>query len=174
MMTCLYAKMLLVALFLLSLLTNILALDTSIECINGIQTVVSRLQFTKEKSICSGDHHVHTLWAAAKLYCSPEEIDAGSAMLAEECLRDGSQLVPYTQILTRLSDGYIRSLPVVDFTGLGSKKVWSTPVLISRELCEIARRTTVSYPDYPMIDLCTLTLLQTVLDREIEIRIIYG
>jgi hypothetical protein len=134
------------------------ALGSPISCLSAIQTAVSKFKFPHEESACTGNHSVHSLWAAAKTYCSPEEIKAGSGYLLGHC--HGGELVPYSQIEPQLTQEYVQSLPVVGFENMEGKQVWHTPVLLSPELYTIALQSQVS-----PIDVLTWVTLKVMANR---------
>ncbi|KAJ5156900.1 uncharacterized protein N7482_008000 [Penicillium canariense] len=142
------------------LLTSVQSvLSGSIECINGIQTAVATFKFTGEKGgafTCVGNHHVYSLWAAAKVYCTEDEIEAGSMYLAHICLPRKTPLVPYSTVDPHLTPDYIQSLPVVTFKDVEKKRNWNTSVLLSQELYEIAVRST------------------TAMDKQYSVQVLYG
>ncbi|RHZ65509.1 ferric reductase family protein [Aspergillus thermomutatus] len=120
---------------------GVFALGSPISCVSAIEKAISDFKFPNEESACTGNLSVHSLWAAAKTYCSPEEIRAGSAYLLGNC--DGGELVPYSQIEPQLTEEYMQSLPVVNFENLQERKLWHTAVLLSPELYTIALQSQV-------------------------------
>jgi hypothetical protein len=140
-----------VFLFLALFVHRALGSDYAIECLNGIRTAVSEFAFVDNENgtywtgICNDTLGVYSLWAAAKIYCTPEEIIAGSNMLGEYCEEYGGvPLTPYATLLPNLTDAYINSLQVVDYADIDESIVWNNSVLLSKDLFTSARRTTVS------------------------------
>ncbi len=122
-----------------------------IECLNGIRTAVSEFIFVDNLeadywvNICNDTLGVHSVWAAAKLYCTLDEIVAGSGLLGPYCEEYGFvELTPYETVLPDLTDEYINSLQVVNFEDIDETAVWNNSVLISKVLFDASRRTTVS------------------------------
>lgn len=121
------------------------------ECVNGIRTDISRFTFIGGTTgddwgnVCANNLSVRSMWAAATLYCTQEQIEAGSLMLGVFCKElGGMNLVPYSEVLPHLTDDSISSLPVVEFSDINHTKIWDHPVLISKDLYDAGVRTTVS------------------------------
>jgi hypothetical protein len=125
------------------------------ECIDGILTAVTEFPFAGADpedyygTLCTYNLSVNSLWSAAKLYCNPAEIKAGSALYEGYCTEYGSvSLVPYSEVEPELTDAYINSLQVVNFEDIDPTQVWNNSILISKDLYEISKRTVVSGSDY--------------------------
>ena len=91
------------------------------------------------------DLYIVSMYAAAKLYCTPEEIQAGYDYYNPTCLEYGGvEFTPYAKVEPNLTNDYIASLPVASYDDYKNVTIFNTPVLISRSYWEIARDTTVS------------------------------
>lgn len=141
------AKMKFISLILSLGVTTVFALNNPIACLGAIESAVSNFRFLHEASTCSGNLSVHSLWAAANVYCTPEEIAAGSASLRPLCY--GDELIHYSEIQPDLTNEYVHSLPVVNFEDIQQKKVWHTAVLLSPELYAIGLQSEVN-PSSPV------------------------
>lgn len=131
---------------LLSLVSAVLS-----DCLNGIQTAATLFPFTNSStegyyaSLCQDDLSLTSMWAAAKLYRTTEEITIGSALLEYTCIVNGYiDPVPYEDFLPKLTDSFIDSLPIVNFEDIGNETVYKQTILISKSLFEIGVRTYVS------------------------------
>lgn len=88
---------------------------------------------------------MHTLWLAAKLYCTPKEFEAGPILAAGYCSAYGMvELTPYSAVENDFTDEYIKSLKEVYFEDINATKVWNESLLISKQLYEDSRKTNVS------------------------------
>jgi hypothetical protein len=84
------------------------------------------------------------MWAAARVYCTAEQIAAGSKQFAGYCVEYGGvELIPYSEVLPKLTNGYIKSLPVAHYSDVEDLTVFNTSVLISRSLYKAAKDTYV-------------------------------
>ncbi|EXJ84251.1 hypothetical protein A1O3_04918 [Capronia epimyces CBS 606.96] len=142
-----------------SLLGPALCYDPAIECINGIRTDIAEFTFAGGEAsgywvnLCSNNLSVHSMWAATKLYCTQHEIEAGSKMLGEYCLEYALvELTPYSEVLPSLTDAYIASLPVVEYSDIDATKIWNQSVLLSKDFYTAGRRTTSVFQNSYTID----------------------
>jgi ferric-chelate reductase len=126
------------------------SVDEYTGCLNGVQTAVSYLNFNVTDpsdyygNSCTNELLVNSMWAAAKLYCTAEQIVAGSKEFEGYCTEYGGvELVPYSKVLPILTNDYIRSLPVAEYSDLENYTLFNTPVLISRSLYKAAKDTYV-------------------------------
>jgi hypothetical protein len=84
------------------------------------------------------------MYAAGKLYCTPEQITAGEAAIETTCITYGSiHLVPYDTVLPILIPSFTESLPVVNFDDIATGAVWNNSILISQSLFETGVETEV-------------------------------
>lgn len=127
---------------------------TSDVCVDAIRLYVATFIFEGSPPaaywarICSNNHGVLSVWAAAKRYCTQDEIDAGNRFLSGICLAYGPfTLVSYQESLPLLTDEFIAALPVVDLLDVEAKNVWNTSVLISPSFYESGRKTAVCRVD---------------------------
>ncbi|KAE8441763.1 hypothetical protein EG329_004321 [Mollisiaceae sp. DMI_Dod_QoI] len=117
------------------------------ECIDSIVSVVSDFTFAGADldyyvTACTYNLSVYSMWSAAKLYCTPTEIEAGSALYSGYCVEYGAvELVPYSEIEPKLTDAYIESLQVVNFDDIDETAIWNNSILISKALYQTSRRT---------------------------------
>lgn len=135
---------------LLSLTSAALGFHEVTSCIEGIHTDISEFVFEGNPpedyygQACTNKLSVTSLWAAAKIYCTPSEITAGSKALAQTCQQYGFiTLIPYSEIAPSLTDDFISSLPIVEYSDIDPTKTWNHSVLISKELYEAGKKTTV-------------------------------
>ena len=119
-------------------------------CLDGISTAITEFVFrggTPDDyygNLCTNKLSVHSMWAAAKLYCRPREITAGEKLIGGWCTEYGSvTLVPYSKVLPDLTDDYISSLQVVNYRDINETKTWNKPVLLSQGLAFAGEKTTV-------------------------------
>ena len=124
-------------------------MDWDIQCMAGINTAVSEISFVPISeeyypNMCQNELIVNSWWAAAKLYCTPKEIEAGEKLYAGYCEEYGGvELVTYAETLPILTDEYIAALNVVTYDTRDASVVWETPVLISYDLYEAGYRSSV-------------------------------
>jgi ferric-chelate reductase len=137
-------------LVLASLLGLGLGYNPAIECVNGIRTDLAEFTFAGGSpadywgNLCTNNLSVHSMWAAAKVYCSEHEIVAGSKMLSDYCTEYGLvELIPYSKVLPSLTDEYIASLPVVEYSDINATKIWDHAVLLSKAFYTAGMKTTV-------------------------------
>lgn len=130
--------------------------DKAVQCVDGISTVIGEFTFASDEpedywvNFCTNDLGVTSMWAAAKLYCTPPDIIAGYNYLNHWCVEYGLlNLTTYEQILPKLTNDFIASLPVVNFVDINETKVWNTSVLMSKDLLAAGIRTTVSWQKRP-------------------------
>ncbi|KIW68679.1 hypothetical protein PV04_04606 [Phialophora macrospora] len=119
-------------------------------CLNGIRTALAKLNLNVTGPIdyytklCTNELFVNSMWAAAKVYCTTEQIVAGSELFAGYCTEYGGvELVPYSKVLPVLTNNYIGSLPVAEYSDVENYTVFNTPVLLSRSLYKAAKDTYV-------------------------------
>ncbi|OAP60926.1 hypothetical protein AYL99_05928 [Fonsecaea erecta] len=87
-----------------------------------------------------------SMWAAAKVYCTPREIEAGEKQFSGYCEEYGNvQLIPYAEVLPNLTNEYIKSLPVAQYSDIEDLTVFNTSVMISRSLYKAGRDTYVVF-----------------------------
>ncbi|KIW31772.1 uncharacterized protein PV07_03368 [Cladophialophora immunda] len=127
------------------------AVDKETGCLDGVQTAVSYLTFNETDpdyyvNSCTNKLVVYSMWAAAKLYCTPREIAAGEKEFSGYCEEYGNvELIPYAKVLPILTDEYIKSLPVAQFSDIEDFTVFNTSVLISKSLFKAGRDTYVIF-----------------------------
>ncbi|KFZ12368.1 hypothetical protein V502_07118 [Pseudogymnoascus sp. VKM F-4520 (FW-2644)] len=115
-------------------------------CVDGILTAVTLLTFADALSyyvdICAGTLTSLSVWAAAKKYCTPRGIEAGSRSLSNNCLQyGGMELTSYADTEGNLTDEYMKNLKVVEYEDIAEAKVWNETILISEPLLETSKRT---------------------------------
>lgn len=140
------------------LLTLLLALtglclgevDKWVACVQGISSAIGYVVFAGADptdyygTMCTNNLTVVTLWASAKLYCSPKEIEEGSKLLGGYCTEYGSvELTPYSQVAPILTDKFISSLPRAYYSDIAAGTIFNTSVVISRPFYKSARDTYV-------------------------------
>ena len=130
------------------------AWDPATDCIDGISSDVTSFTFGDVEvgnyyaTLCNGTLSTTSLWAAAKLYCSQLEIEAGEKLVASWCTEYGeTTLVPYAQVEPTLTKEFIASLPVVNYEDIAAAQVWNTSVVISKDLFIAGYKTSVSAPN---------------------------
>lgn len=125
------------------------AVDPATDCVEG--TVAATQMFGLGdpelgyyENMCQNMISVVSMWAAAKLYCTPNEIEAGFNLYAPYCTEYGGvELIPYSEVLPLLTDEYIASLPVVGLEDLDAGTIWNTSILISKDLWSLGARSEV-------------------------------
>ncbi|KAJ9366216.1 hypothetical protein DTO282E5_9105 [Paecilomyces variotii] len=119
-------------------------------CVESIFEAYSRLSFNGSHSqpwlvnSCKNALRTRSIYAAAKVYCSPSEIQAGIAHINEPCQGDLAR-TPYSEIEPELTDEYIRGLRVVEYQEVSKAVELDSPVLISRAYFEAAFRTNAAW-----------------------------
>lgn len=98
-------------------------------------------------TVCQNRYLITSQWAAAKLYCAPEEIVVGQQHLNDEsCVKYGGvELVAYDEVKGNLTDDFTKNLTVVGFEDilLDAAIVFNQSILVEEELMNIAIRTVV-------------------------------
>lgn len=105
-------------------------------CLSGIQASLDTVAFTTDSADtnqCLGRLRITSLFAAAKLYCTDDEILAGHAFYNEENCKGlpGVTLMPYPDIASNLTESYIRRLKVINYQDVAGTTILEDPVLIS-------------------------------------------
>ncbi|KIV87606.1 hypothetical protein PV11_03140 [Exophiala sideris] len=128
---------------------TIFGYSPALDCVNGIRTDLPKFNFAGGTpgddwgNVCTNNLSVHSMWAAAKVYCTQEQIVAGAKMLEVFCEEFGRvKLVPYQKVLPHLTQDYVSSLPIVGFDDINDTKTWDHPVLISKDFFHAGVRTT--------------------------------
>ncbi len=128
------------------------------DCVSGINEALSSFTFGSDSAtlddyyvtVCQNRYLIASQWAAAKLYCTPEEIVVGQQYLNDDtCLKYGGiELVGYDEVKGNLTDEFIKNLTVVGFEDikLDAGTVFNRSILVEEELVNIAIRTVVSNP----------------------------
>ena len=126
------------------------AVDQYTGYLDGIQTAISYLTFDGADpedyfgTACTNKLVVTSMWAAAKVYCTTKQIEAGFQEFAGYCSEYGSvELVPYTKVLPLLTNDYIKSLPVAQYSDVENATVFDTSVMISTSLYRTGKDTYV-------------------------------
>ncbi len=126
------------------------SVDEFTACLNGVQTAISYLTWNVTDpedyyvNGCTNKLLVSSMWAAAKVYCTAEQIEAGSVLFGGYCTEYGGvELIPYSDVLPVLTNDYIKSLPIARYSDLQNLTVFNTPVLISRSFYKAAKDTSV-------------------------------
>lgn len=120
-------------------------------CLDGISTDVTSFTFAGNDpedyygSMCTGNLSVISLWAAAKKYCTPYEIEVGYVTVNGYCAYGLVELTPYADIEPLLTDEYMAAMHVVNYEDIDPTVVLDYPILISQELFEAGRKTVVSF-----------------------------
>ncbi|KIX92196.1 uncharacterized protein Z520_12077 [Fonsecaea multimorphosa CBS 102226] len=120
-------------------------------CLDGVQTAISYLTFNERDpdyytNACTNKLVVTSMWAAGKVYCTPREIAAGEKQFAGYCEEYSNvKLIPYAEVLPILTDDYIKSLPIAQFSDIEDFTVFNTSVMISRSLYKAGRDTYVTF-----------------------------
>jgi hypothetical protein len=130
------------------------------ECMDSVVAAVTDFTFAGADpdyytTLCTYNMSVYSMWTAAKLYCTPTEIEAGSAEYEGYCTEYGNVgLVPYSEVESELTDAYIKTLQVVNFEDIDETQIWNHSILISKSLYEISKRTVVSDYDHCALGYC--------------------
>ncbi|ELR05479.1 hypothetical protein VC83_07147 [Pseudogymnoascus destructans] len=115
-------------------------------CVDGIRTAVTLFTFADASSyyvnICAGNLTTLSIWAAAKTYCTPLEIEAGSRSFSDYCLQyAGFELASYAETERNFTDEYMKNLKVVEYEDIAKAKLWNETIVISKPLWETSKRT---------------------------------
>lgn len=134
-----------------SLLLPVLGYNFDTACVDGITTDITEFTFAGGEeldyytNLCTNNLTVHSVWAAAKVYCTPKQITAGEKLLSGYCEEYGLvKLVPYAEVLPLLTNEFISSLPIVEYSDVDATKILNHSVLISRDFYKAGMHTTVS------------------------------
>ena len=134
------------------------AVANPVDCLEGIIVATGQFIFnatdTYYNNLCHGELFLTSVYAAAKTYCTPEEIVAGSASVGKTCREDGfTVLSAYEEFAPKLTDSFIASLPVVNYEDIAFSPSRNTSVLVSESLYKAGSDTFVcpnSIPSYPL------------------------
>ncbi|KAF2502862.1 hypothetical protein BU16DRAFT_554894 [Lophium mytilinum] len=97
-------------------------------------------------SICNNSLKVNSIYATAKTYCKPEDIEPGFAMLAEYCTDYAEvELLPMSDFTENLTDSYISSMRVIDYEEVAEFDNITTTVLLSRAYYRASWRTVTTW-----------------------------
>jgi ferric-chelate reductase len=121
-------------------------------CMDGISTSIAQFTFAGGDpedyygTLCQLNLTTISLWAAARTYCTPQEIEAGTTLLGGYCTEYGKvELAPYSKVAPLLTDEYIAAMKVVTYDDVAKKSTLDQPVLLSSDFFEAGRRTVVSH-----------------------------
>jgi hypothetical protein len=120
-------------------------------CIVSISEALSYLRFrgTHNTSFlvdaCTNRLRTYSEYAAAKVYCTETEIRHGLLLLDRDCSKAGLERQPYESVAPILTDGYIRSLRVLEFREVSKGVELTEPILISRNYFWRAYRTNARF-----------------------------
>jgi hypothetical protein len=118
-------------------------------CGDGIQTALGSFAFNGMEAddywgnLCTNELGVLSMAAAIKSYCLSTEITPGWQIIGEYCTENDLELPAWTDVLAELTDGFLRSLQVVEFTDIDASKTWNASVLLSESLYKASYRTSV-------------------------------
>ncbi|KFY04042.1 hypothetical protein V490_00012 [Pseudogymnoascus sp. VKM F-3557] len=115
-------------------------------CVDGIRTAVTLFKFSDASSyyvdICAGNLTTLSIWAAAKTYCTPLDIEAGSRSFSVDCLQyAGLELASYAETEGNFTDEYMKNLKIVEYEDIAKVKLWNETIIISKPLWEASKRT---------------------------------
>ncbi|KAK5052581.1 hypothetical protein LTR84_002446 [Exophiala bonariae] len=133
------------------LLGGAVAVDPATDCLEGTLAAVQMFGLGDPEAgyyenMCQNMISVMSMWAAAKLYCTPKEIEAGFNLYAPYCTEYGGvELISYSEVLPLLTDEYITSLPVVGLEEMNAGETWNTSILISKDLWLLGSRSEHEY-----------------------------
>ncbi|KAK2798400.1 hypothetical protein FQN50_008840 [Emmonsiellopsis sp. PD_5] len=111
----------------------------SARCVLSIVEAVSRLSFTGSLSTpylvdsCTNKLRTYSIYASAKLYCTPSEIEDGLLILDRDCEKEGLERIPYGIIEPSLTEKYLRGLRVVEYKELSRGVELDEVVVVSRD-----------------------------------------
>lgn len=96
---------------------------------------------------CRNRLKVGSIYASAKVYCQPEDILPGVAILEKTCQRRISQpLLPMSDFAANLTDENIAKMKVIENGEIPPEKKVDTPVLISKKFFDLSLKTVVGKP----------------------------
>ncbi|KAG4440540.1 hypothetical protein IFR05_003956 [Cadophora sp. M221] len=110
-----------------------------VDCLEGIVAATGQFIFNATddyyNNLCHGELFLTSVYAAAKTYCTLEEIVAGSASVGKTCSEYGfTVLTPYEEFAPKLTDSFIASLPVVSFKDIAINPMRNTSIIVSESL----------------------------------------
>lgn len=124
--------------------------DTQGDCMQGIRTALQNFYFSGGnvfnfwENLCMNELRIASIYAAAEVYYTPEEIAVGSALLDQTCLFRGRvSVIPYSEIKPNLTDEYVTSLPKLTYQDVDVKLVLTEAYLMDQELFELGFKTEV-------------------------------
>lgn len=122
-------------------------------CFDAVYEAMGDLTFvgnTAEEywnSTCQNPLKVTSMYASAKTYCTPHEIDAGASVLAHYCMEYGTlELAPMSQFAENLTDEFIKGMRVIDHDEIPETDNITEFVLLSPSYFGGSLRTVVSSP----------------------------
>lgn len=121
-------------------------------CMSGIRQALSPFYFAGGQvfdyyqNLCTNELRVTSIYAAAKVYCTEQEIEVGALTLQDNCLLwGGVEAIPYSEIEPKLTEEYIASLPTLTYEDREVEILLSEVYLIDEEYYRIALRAAVSH-----------------------------
>jgi hypothetical protein len=91
-------------------------------CFDAVYEALADLSFVGNtadeywNSTCQNPLKVTSMYASAKTYCTPHEIEAGVAVLAKYCFEYGTlELAPMSQFADNLTDDFIKGMRMINY-----------------------------------------------------------
>lgn len=120
------------------------------DCLEGIRTVITEFVFSPGDTedywgnVCTNNLSTLSMWSAAKVYCTMDEIEAGSQLLGGYCTEYGEvELIAYSDVAPLLTDDFLAKLSVVEYSDIDESVVLDHAILLSKDLFTAGYKTTV-------------------------------
>lgn len=124
--------------------------DSRTSCMQGIRSGLGIFYFAGGNvfsfwdNLCANPLRITSLYAAGKVYCTKEEIEAGSALLEESCLLYGEiPAIPYSAVEANLTEEYINSLPKLTYEDVGVKLLLNEVYMMDEDYFQLSFKTAV-------------------------------
>ncbi len=129
-------------------MSSIIAVDQ--ECVSAVYSIIGDLNFEGigygdyYMGVCQNPLKVISIYAIAKTYCAPAEVQPGVDYLNWSCQNYGGiELIPASEVAVNLSEESIRSYPILQQSDEDSTMNLTTPILISRDWFDLGFHTEV-------------------------------
>ena len=95
------------------------------------------------EAVCKNPLKLISIYATAKTYCTPAEVEAGFKALESNCMvyGEGIVLTPMSEFEANLTDEKIKSYPVVETSELNPEEPVASPLVVGRATFDSMYRT---------------------------------
>ncbi len=121
------------------------------ECVSAIYSIIGNLNFEGigygdyYTGVCQNPLKVISIYAIAKTYCAPADLQPGIDYLNWACQNYGEvELMPIFEVAVNLTEESIRTFPILQQSDEDNTRNLTTPILISRSWFDLGFRTEVS------------------------------